>query len=229
MRKIYLLTLLMSFFALGQAQTFTVHPANTVNTNVDVNHSVDVYIHFANAFQSQQTLVWETTNLSVPNQWFMTVCDNGSCFTLPHLTDTMVPVLPGDTSFLKVTCVPNGQVATGVVSFRVYDLNSPTSSANVTFNFNSTNITAVSVAQLDQRYTVSPNPATEILHLSARGSLLDKGTVTLMDLQGHQVLTQDVNAVLNADLRVGDLAPGIYMLRYATKVGTVTKKVVIAR
>lgn len=228
MRKIYLFTVLMGFFALCQAQTFHVTPANTVNTTVDINHSVEVYIHFTNNFQTGIDLVWETTNSVYPSNWFMSVCDNKSCYTLPHLRDSMATVSAQDSGFLKVQCVPNGTVGSGTLTFHVYDMNSPVSSANVTFNFEATEVVAVTNAQLEEQFTISPNPANDFVRLSARGSQLDKGKIALMDLRGQIVSTQEVNAVQSADVRVADLAPGIYMLRYESKNGTMTKKVVVA-
>jgi Secretion system C-terminal sorting domain len=230
MRKIYLLTLLVSLFALGKAQTFHVTPSNTVSSNVDINHSVDVYIHFTNNFQTPINLVWDVTSQSgsYPSQWFMTVCDNAACYTLPHPTDAMAPIAAQDSGFLKLTCVPNGFAGQGMVSFRVYDFNSPTSTANVTFNFNATEVVAVSPATLEDRFAVSPNPAHDFVRLSGRGSLLDKGTVTILNMQGQQVMTQDIAAVQSADFSVASLAPGMYTLRYASKAGTMTSKVVVA-
>jgi hypothetical protein len=228
MKKIYLLALLMGILAIGQAQTFTVTPSLVVNTDVDVNHAADVYIHFNNNMQMPIYLIWEQTADNYPSQWFMTVCDNASCFNLPHAVDSMAAVSVNDSGYLKVSCIPNGTVGTGVVSFRVYDMNSPTSSANVTFNFNATSTTAVSADQLASRFAVSPSPAADVLHLSARGGLLDKGTVALFDLSGQRVLSQDVSAVQNTDLSIAGLAPGIYMLRYESKAGTMNQKVVVA-
>ena len=229
MKKLYTLALLLCLVAFGQAQTFTVTPALVVNTDLDPRNSVDVYIHFTNNTQTSMTLGWEQTANVYGSAWFLTVCDNGACFTLPHASETMLPFSPNDSAFLKVTCIPNNVNGTGTVSFRVWDVNQPTSEANVTFNFNAQSTVAVTASQLSDRFAVSPMPAREVLHLSAlRGGLLDKGVVALYDLQGHQVLTQPVSAVQVADLHVADLAPGIYLLRYDSKEGSMTQKVVVA-
>jgi Secretion system C-terminal sorting domain len=226
MKKIYILAVLMGLFALGQAQTFIVTPSTTVNAIVDDSGSRDSYIYFANNLQQPITLVWEELSAVYPPQWFMTVCDNASCFNIPHASSTMGSCGIGDSTFLKVTCVPNYVSGSGTISYRVYDMDSPTSQVEVTFNFNVQGV-SISDSQLDEQFAVSPNPATETIHLSARTGLLDKGNVTLCNLQGQIVLEQNINAVQNADLQVADLAPGIYILRYKTTEKSMTQKVVI--
>ncbi len=229
MKKLYALALLLCLVAIGQAQSFTVTPALVVNTDVDPRNSVDVYIHFTNKTQMSMTLGWDQTANVYGSSWFMSVCDNGACFTLPHASETMLPIAPNDSAFLKVTCIPNNVNGTGTVSFHVFDVNQPTSEANVTFNFNAEATVAVTASQLSDRFTVTPTPARELLHLSAlRGGLLDKGVVALYDLQGQKVLSQPVTAVQVTDLRVADLAAGIYLLRYDSKEGSMTKKVVVS-
>jgi hypothetical protein len=227
MKKIYLLAVLMGMLVIGQAQTFTVLPSNTVSTSVNPHGSVDSYIYFANAMQQNVTLIWEETNISHPSQWFLTVCDNFSCYTLPHAIDTMAACAIGDSAFLKVTCVPNEIPGNGTITYHVYDMNNPASSADVTFNFNVQG-TAISPSDLDDRFAVAPSPAAETIQLTARGGLLDKGSVTLYDLRGQAVLQQDIHAVQSADLQVASLAPGIYVLRYDSNAGTMTKKVVVS-
>jgi Secretion system C-terminal sorting domain len=230
MRKIYLLTLLVSLFALAKAQTFTVLPSSTSNTTVDVNGSREATIYFRNNFQTPIDLVWDVTSQagSYPSAWFITVCDNQACFSLPHPTDSMAPVAALDSGFLKLACAPGGVAGQGFVSFNVYDFNSPTSSVNVTFNFTANEFVAVTPSSFEERFAVSPNPAQDYVRLSGRGSLLDKGMVTLLDMQGRQVLTQEVAAVQSADFSVASLTPGMYVLRYSTKAGDMTRKVVVA-
>jgi hypothetical protein len=228
MKKIYLLGLMMVMMVFAQAQTFTVTPSNTVDSNLDPRNSLDVYIHFTNTTQSGITFAWSQTNLTHPSAWFMTVCDNRACYTLPHLRDTMAYVAPGDSGFLKVSCIPNAVNGFGTVSFDVHDINFPNDVASVTFNFNAEGATAITNSQLNDRFTVSPSPANASLTLAARGGLLDKGAVSLFDLQGHLVATQAVNALQNTEIATAELAPGIYMLRYESKAGMMTKKVVIA-
>jgi hypothetical protein len=228
MRKIYLLALLMGILAVGQAQSFIVTPSLVVDTDVDPRGTVDVYIHFTNTNQLPLTLQWEPTNSSYPSGWFMSLCDNEACYSLPHGSETMAAVTMGDSAFLKITCVPMEITGTGTLSYHVYDVNNVSDAADVTFNFNVQTATAITSSQMASQFSVSPSPASEVLHLTARNGMLDKGNVVLMNLQGQTVLAQNINAVQSADIRVADLAPGAYFLRYDSKTGSMTQKVVVA-
>jgi hypothetical protein len=170
--------------------------------------------------------VWEETNLSYPSGWIMTICDNAACYNVPHARDTMLAVTAGDSGFLKVTVIPQEILGTGTVSYHVYDLNSPTSQADVTFNFNV--LTGTVDVQYGNLFAVSPSPATAVLNLRALRGQLDRGTVQLYSLDGRVVLSTDVATASSAQIDVADLESGIYLLRYTSKAGSMTKKVVVA-
>lgn len=226
MRRIYLFAILMGLAAWVQAQSFSVRPSTTKDTTVAIDHSVDVYIYFDNEFQQPLTLAWEETAHNFPQDWLMTICDNFACYNIPHGLDTMASVSQGGYGFLKVTCTPLVVGGFGTVSYHVYDANNPLYTTNVTFNFNAVT-SAVSNALLSERFTVSPVPAHDALHLTARNGLLDKGTLRLYDLKGQQMRSQSVSAVQSASMDVQALSPGMYMLRYETNAGTLTQKVVV--
>lgn len=87
------------------------------------------------------------------------------------------------------------------------------------------NTTSTSAA-LQSTLSLSPNPFNEVLNLQ-----LDKGAgasanITLMDMQGRALLTQNIEAgTQNITIPTADLLPGIYMVRYETKTGINTYKV----
>jgi hypothetical protein len=227
MSKLYFTAILLSLGIFASAQSFTVRPSTVKDTTVDARGSVDSYIYFDNAFQSPLTLTWEETNVSYPSGWLMTVCDNFLCYTIPHAFDTMSTVGSGEYGFLKITCTPLEVLGSGTVSYHVWDANNPLYTTNVTFNFNVTGGTSVTVTQPTELFTVTPVPAHDVLHLSARNGQLEKGTVKLFDLKGQLILDQTVNAVSSTDLDVHSLAPGMYMLRYESKAGVMNQKVVV--
>lgn len=230
MKKIYFFALMMAFAGLLSAQSFVVTPNLTVNETVDPRNSVDTYVHFTNVTTESLQLRWQISYENFPSQWIVTLCDNGSCFSVPHASaENMTAIAAGDSAFLKGTFTPVMTPGLGTVKVLVWDvLDSAGTAVEVTMNVNAV-VSAVSANQLDELFTVSPSPANEMLHLRAVNGNLDKGDVKLYDLKGQVVMQKQVLAGLSADLDVRSLAPGIYMMRYETKAGSMTKKVVIAR
>jgi hypothetical protein len=161
--------------------------------------------------------------------WIVTICDNGSCFGVPHSnTETMVPVPAGDSSFLKGTFTPDNNAGSSEIAFLVWDANDSANTATEVTMIVNGNTTSVTSMLLKDKYSVSPSPASDVLHLRATAGLLDKGEVKLYDLKGQVVLQKSIDKMQSADFNVSNLAPGIYMMRYETKAGMMAKKVVIA-
>ena len=227
MRKLYFLAMLLSMGMMASAQSFTVRPSTVKDTTLDSRASVDSYIYFDNAFQQPLTLTWEETNRSYPQGWLMTICDNFLCYSIPHAFDTMSTVGAGEYGFLKVTCTPLEITGSGTISYHVWDANNPLYTTNVTFNFNVTGGVSVTMDQPEKLFSVTPSPAHDVLRLSARNGQLEKGNVKLFDLKGQVILNETVNAVQQMELDVHSLTPGMYLLRYESKAGTMNQKVVV--
>jgi hypothetical protein len=227
MRNLYCLVVLLGLAAAVHAQSFTVREGTARDTTIDAHGTVDFYVHFDNAFQQPLTLAWEETSVNVPNGWLMTICDNFSCYTIPHGNDTMAQVAQGGAGFLKVTAIPMDSVGTATLGYHVWDANNPIYTATVTMTITATSVLSVTVTQPSELFTVSPVPAHDVLHLAARHGQLDRGNVKIYDLKGQLVLDQAVQAVASTDLSVQDLKPGMYMLRYESKAGVLTQKVVV--
>lgn len=227
MRTVYILTLILGLFVISKAQTFSVYPADTVSTTLDSRATANVYIHFPNLTGQPITLAWEVTNSAYPSGWLMQVCDNNLCYNLPHPLETMNPVVQGDSGFLKMICFPLEIPGTGTITFHVYDVNSPTSSVNVTYNFNATSVVGVGATTIKENISFAPNPAQSHISLRARGGLLETGTVKLFDMTGALVLQQSINAVQATEVDIQAIRPGIYLLQYESKSGNMTKRIVI--
>lgn len=74
-----------------------------------------------------------------------------------------------------------------------------------------------------------PNPVKEVLHLQADAVLSGKVSVLLLNELGQQVLAKELQlteSVLNEDLNVSMLAPGIYTVAVRTEAGEFVFKVV---
>jgi hypothetical protein len=236
MKKIYLLVCLLGFFGFLSAQTFTTTPSTSVSGSVDVNHSLDLYIHFpiAGNAQGSRQLRWKETSFQFPpnavSAWLVTICDDTFCYNSPDpMAHMMAPNVAGQEGFLKMNATPLSPTGAGMATYHVWDVNdSAASNSTVTFTFN-VNGLAVSVLQSGKLVSVSPSPANDVLHLTAKNGLFDRGIVQIFDLQGKLALQESIGGVQNVDLDVRDLEVGIYLLRYTSKNDVMTQKVVIAR
>jgi hypothetical protein len=80
----------------------------------------------------------------------------------------------------------------------------------------------------DQAMVVTPNPVVDRLNLSIQLDQVQPVTVTVADLSGKVIITQDVEQVQQEVLsfNLPKLAAGTYLARIATPEGTLTKKFV---
>jgi hypothetical protein len=221
------LLLLIGLVPLALAQNILVTPNDSVLSNILPSRAAEQHIEFLNTSNQAITLRWTVTTQTFPSAWFVTLCDNGECHTLPYSADTMRTIQPGDTSFFHLTAVPYNVPGSLLVQVHLWDTLQPSTAFDVTFIVNA-NGTAVAPNVLKQNVSISPSPANTRLHLRARNGALEKGTVKLYDLEGHIVLSQPVAALSENILDTQKLAPGIYLLRYESKAGSMTEKVVIS-
>lgn len=84
--------------------------------------------------------------------------------------------------------------------------------------------TALSVNEaFSSKFSMYPNPATTVVSISN----LDKiavDSVTITDLNGRIMKTQELGGVDSADISVSELATGIYFMSISTEQGIATKK-----
>ena len=80
----------------------------------------------------------------------------------------------------------------------------------------------------DQAMVVTPNPVTDRLNLNIQLNAVQPVTVTVADLSGKVIITQDFEQVQQEVLsfNLPKLAAGTYLARIATPEGTLTKKFV---
>jgi hypothetical protein len=227
MKKLFFLGLLIGLLVLGRAQTFTTLPSNTVSAVLDPTRAGEYHFYFENVASSSITLRWDQVTATFPNNWIVQLCDNGECHNVPHLGDTMVTFVQGDSSFLKLTVIANNTPGIGTFCYHVWDTVSGDAS-DICFNIDATG-TAVEPVMLRDRVLVTPTPATDVVRLVAKTGLLERGVVKVYDLAGEVVLSQEVIATRRNELNIKGLEDGIYLLRYETKSGSLTQKVVVAR
>jgi hypothetical protein len=86
-------------------------------------------------------------------------------------------------------------------------------------------ITASVNDNLASNFSVSPNPATDVVTISSSLNT-NLTSVAVIDVNGRTVKAVNLGSVANAQINIADLASGVYMLNIASEEGTVTKKIV---
>ena len=88
------------------------------------------------------------------------------------------------------------------------------------------NIIALSTSeQLSTKFNLYPNPANSVVNITNAENMVVE-QVTIYDIAGKQLSTQNFNNEAEIQLNVENLASGTYMLHLQTKQGTAVKKLV---
>ena len=224
MKQILLLLTLLIVFSLGNAQTFTVSPSNSISIAATNGMESHGYIYFKNDRSADITLVWEleTTNMQDTN-WHVQICDNNICYNGLQQGATMAPINPAKQAFLKLIVTPTfTQTMSGSIAYKVWIENEPATAVIVTYTVNTT--VGIGAKSLETSITVYPNPVSSELNLRAVNGSLERGTVQVYDMAGHLLRSQQVKGVETVSLNVADLPNATYLMRYITKAGIVTKR-----
>ncbi|KGO94857.1 T9SS type A sorting domain-containing protein [Flavobacterium subsaxonicum] len=78
---------------------------------------------------------------------------------------------------------------------------------------------------LASQFSVSPNPATNVINVSNSGNTV-LNNVSVADINGRIVKSVKFDGVANAQLNISDLTSGVYMMTISSDKGTTTKKII---
>jgi hypothetical protein len=196
------------------------------------SNTIDLDFHINNTSANPLKFIWTLLSDSTqhPAGWLLTgICDNRNCrspysdfyYHIPQITNTIVP---GETDEVLTQLEAriyapvgsaNGQ---GIFKVKISSV-SPSDTAvllqtdTLTYIVNK-NPTGISVIQIDDsRVTLSPNPATNNLHIVADKALNAK-SISIVSINGAQAMNIAVNAGTEAtDVNINSLATGNYMVR----------------
>ena len=78
---------------------------------------------------------------------------------------------------------------------------------------------------LATKFSVSPNPTSNVVYLNNNANIL-MNEVKVTDMNGRTVKSLKLNGVSNTQVDVSDLASGVYLMDIASDQGNITKKVI---
>lgn len=198
----------------AQTQRFELSPSNGWDLEYYKDDYSSNWIYLTNLTTESLSFRWRLISNTFPAKWSMSLCDLGSCFPFPPDSNDMDPTtLGGDAYFICHTAY-NGIVGTGELKLFVFEIGDEANGDTVTYKYTTTNVVGVKKHNLpDYRFTLFPNPATDILYLSTEESA-DVSVVEIYCSIGQRVYNTETDSrnVANG-IPIRQLSPGIYHVK----------------
>ncbi len=224
MKRIILFVLCLSVISSATiAQNYTVSP-NPVSASADLDnpntHPDDVEAHAGISNNTSDTLFmrWERVYNDKPDSWETAVCDVNLCY-FPHVStkdfiltpnlqngDMIVHAYPG----MEPGGIPENGAVPGeaTVHIKLSNLNDPTDTLIVVYNFTVTGEAIVSISEVElEAIKIYPNPASDYFQLTETQEIQQ---LVIYNVLGRIVETFEVNSGQRYD--ISNLADGIYLV-----------------
>ncbi|TRW25709.1 T9SS type A sorting domain-containing protein [Flavobacterium zepuense] len=78
---------------------------------------------------------------------------------------------------------------------------------------------------LASKFSVSPNPATNVININNAENIL-VSNVSIVDINGRTVNSKSFDGVASAQINISNLAAGVYIMNISSHKGTISKKIV---
>lgn len=213
----------LAFLPTSQAQVFLIEPtADFVGiAHFDEFNIFQVYL--INQEEDPLDLTWRMVENTIPEGWYITLCDNVACYgTLPTQAQ-MNPIAALDSAILKLDINPYQQPGSGVIRFRIYETGSQNNYTELSFTIE-TIPTGLQIIPATS-YAVFPNPAVEQVQI--RNQSDQPMQVSLHNAQGQLLRTLEVAQRTTQAMPVQALAPGGYHLRLQSEDRVATERILI--
>ncbi|PWA04206.1 T9SS type A sorting domain-containing protein [Flavobacterium psychrotolerans] len=133
-------------------------------------------------------------------------------------------VITDDTAYTQQTAT--WTATTGGIYYFGFNNNSPIGATDTAMFFDSLEFSSVlSVNNFNaNKFSVSPNPAKDIVSVSSENSLIDNVNIT--DLNGRIVVQKAFDKTSKLQMNISGLASGVYMMNIKSDLGIITKKII---
>ena len=221
----YALPCLLFAFSAADAQTYVVTPNDTLNCIAEFNELRIFDIYQENVSGDTLQLDWSAVSVDLPVGWDYSMCDFGHCY--PGVPGgSMLPVEPIEEGFLGLNIMPGTTSGTGEVRVYVFDVNAPAQGDTLTWLIRTEDLTGIAETG-DVRFTVYPNPASDLLTFNLPEHGTGNHTVTMFDALGRTVLQTALTADYTV-LDLGSLSNGSYALQLTRDSSTLaTRRLVV--
>lgn len=199
-----------------------------LNINVDITHTwvQDLTITLEGpASLGSPVIILQQEACAGEDNIACTYDDSGnipSCLGNPAISGNIAPV--------NSLSVLNNLIADGVWILRVDDPYNEDGGAITNFNINICRVQASMLEVKDNQFLdtkVYPNPTSGLVNIIIP-ALNEKTNLTVYDLQGRMVYTQETNQVENT-ISLAGIQDGVYLIQIGNTSGSITKKIVLKR
>ncbi len=144
---------------------FSMQPTDSLIVN-DLDHIATVhFIYLRNESDDMLTLKWRLIEDEFPEEWFIELCDNTTCYSIIPNTAIQNPIAPGEDAFLKLTVNPQGSNTPAYMTFRVSENGDDDNFKIAHFYFNPSPTTTTQNVNVSD-IKIFPNPADTRLNIS---------------------------------------------------------------
>ncbi len=219
-------TLLFGIILLANAdlksQTYAISPNDTIVVTAPY-YTITIFDIFQdNISGAPLNLGWTLITNNLVAGWDFSLCDYNTCYIGIPASGTMATVPAAGQGFLGVNVDPTNISGTGVVRIYVYDVTDPNGGDTLTWIINTPPVGIDPVADAAISLNVYPNPATDILNVTANNNQV--ATVTILDVTGRQVAEGVQNASGSFVVNVAELPQGMYIMTYQTESGLIEQR-----
>lgn len=222
MNKFYSITFFVLIGFMSNAQTFTWVTNDTIETNLDLNTTVQHKMEQAAVGTDTVTLGVEVIYNDLPSYWDGMLCIEGLCLgVIPPVgtTATMSPISGSQYGYVRLTVNPFNGTELAKLQVYVYDVDFPNEGDTATWILNS----SVSLNELDALNSISmfPNPVVNDLNIDYQGNF---ESVSIYSMSGELIIKEEF---FTGQIDVSELQEGVYILELVSPDGnTVSKKFV---
>ena len=206
---------LISFQTFGQTYTWVTN--DTIETNLDLNTTVQHAMHQEAIGTNEVTLAIEVIHNDIPAAWDGMICIFGSCLgTIPVVGTqaTMDPISGSNQGMVRLTVNPFNGTETAKLQVYVYDVNFPNDGDTATWLLNTTLYVEET---LWEDLSIYPNPVNEVLKIETENNV---DFVEIHSLNGKLVARFD--ELKNGSLNLSNIDSGAYLLKLVQPNGNFT-------
>ena len=233
MKKIIYFAALLFVLSTAKAQNPAFEVAtNNVSITLGANATYTDTVRITNLRTTMDLdLEWQLTDITVNTDWFYQMCDHSSCINLVNPSTgqpnpnifTPTTLTAGQNSFFKIIVDSGPNAGSAIVEIKVWEKNNREETEE-TILYDVNNSVSSLEAAFDANVKVFPTQVDQTLYMATETGVLDRGVVSIVDLQGRVLRRQSIVPGPMVDIDLSNLESGLYFLRYQTGEQLISRK-----